>query len=121
MEVNSIDRAMHLIEANIIESFETGTVNFSHTVVRDKELLLPSHEHVFSISTVLVVEIWLLRLFGQRSPSRKACPVFHILLIAGTPVVMPGLEGVFRSNNLAFEKSGQGRVMRSKTYFSISL
>ena len=35
VEVNSINRAMHLIEANIIESFETGTVDFSHTVVRD--------------------------------------------------------------------------------------
>ena len=35
MEVNSIDQAMHLIKANVIESFETGTVDFTHTVVRD--------------------------------------------------------------------------------------
>ena len=35
VEVDSIDRAMHLIEANIIESFEAGTVDFSHTMVRD--------------------------------------------------------------------------------------
>ena len=35
MEVNPIDRAMHLIKANIIESFKTGTVDLTHTVVRD--------------------------------------------------------------------------------------
>lgn len=106
MEVNSIDRAMHLIKANVIESFETGSIDFTHTVVRDEEFFLPSHEHVFSVRTVFVVEVWLLRLFGQRPPSRKACPVFHVLLIAGAPVIMPGLEGVFWSNDFAFEESG---------------
>ena len=35
VEVDSIDRAMHLVEAYIIESFETGTVDFSHTMIRD--------------------------------------------------------------------------------------
>ena len=39
--------------------------------------------------------------------------MLHILFIAGAPVIVPSLKGVFGPNDLAFEKSRQCCVLRS--------
>ena len=104
VEVDPINCAQYLVEANVVESFKTCAIDLAHTIIRHQELLLPSHEHVFTVRAILVVEVRLLRLFCQGSPSWKACPVLHVFLVAGTPVIVSGLEGIFGSNDLALEE-----------------
>lgn len=114
MEVDPIDRTQHLIEANVVESLKTCAIDLAYTMVRHQELLFPTHEHVFPVRAILVVEVRLLRLFRQRPPSWEACPVLHVLLVAGTPIIVSGLEGVFGPDDLAFEKGSQGCVFGSE-------
>ena len=79
-------------------------------MIRDQKFLLPPHEHVFPVRAVLVVKVGLFCLFGQGPPGGEAGPVLHVLFVAGAPVFVPGLEGIFGADDLAFEKGGQGRV-----------
>ena len=120
MEIDPIDRAQHLIEAYVVEPLETCAIYLPHAIIRNQEFLLPSHEHVFPVRTVFVVEVRLLRLFGQGPPGRKPCPVLHIFLVAGAPVIMSGLEGVFGSDDFAFEERGQSCMFGSETCFELA-
>ena len=113
MEIDSIDSARHLIEANVVESFETRTTDLAHAVIGHQKFLFPAHEHVFAICAVLVMEIRLLGLPRKRPPGGEARPVLHVLFVAGTPVLMTGLEGVFWTDNLAFEESSESGVFGS--------
>lgn len=63
MEIDSINGTCDLIEANVVESLEACTINLPDAVIRHQKLLLPSHEHVFAIRAVLVVEVGFLCLF----------------------------------------------------------
>ena len=110
MEIYPIDSACYLIEANIVESFEARTVYLAHTMIWHKEFLLPTHEHIFAICAILIVKVWLLGLLRKRPPSGKTRPVLHVLFVAGPPVLVPGLEGIFWTDDLTFEKCSECSV-----------
>jgi len=40
--------------------------------------------------------------------------MLHVLFVAGAPIVVAGLKGVFRANDLAFEKRSQCCVFRGE-------
>lgn len=61
MKIYSINRSCDLIKANVVETFETSTVDLAHAMIRYQKFLLPAHKHILPIGTVLVVEV---RLFG---------------------------------------------------------
>ena len=115
MEIDSVDDACYLIEADIVESLEARTVNLSHAVIGHQEFLLPAHEHVFTVCAVLVMEIGLLSLLCERSPSGKTSPVLHVLLVTGAPVLVPGLEGIFWTNDLTLKESSECSVFGCET------
>lgn len=110
MEIDSGDGALYLIEANVVKSLEARTVDLSYAMIWHKEFLLPAHEHIFAVCAVLVMEIGLLGLFCERSPSGKASPVLHVLLVTSAPVLVPGLKGIFWANDLALKESGECSV-----------
>jgi hypothetical protein len=115
MEVDAADGSFYLIEANVIEPFETGARNSSHAMIRDQKTLLPPHEDVLSLREIPVREIGLLCLLRERSPRGKSSPMCHIRLLSSTPSFMSCLESVFSSDDLAFEECRQCGMVLSQT------
>lgn len=72
MEVDTTDASLNLIEANIVEPFETGTGDRSNPVIRHKEILFPPHKNMFALCKVAICKIGPLGLFRKRFPSRKS-------------------------------------------------
>ncbi len=60
MEIDSIDGACDLVEAYVVKSLEACAADFSYSVIWNQELLLPSHEHILAVCTVLVMKVGLL-------------------------------------------------------------
>lgn len=114
MEVNTTHGSLNLIEADIVESLEASARDSSHPMVRDKEILLPSHEHMLTLSKVAVREISPLGLFGKWFPSGKTGPVMDIRFLVGAPFLIASLERMFSTNDLPFKECGQGRVIFCK-------
>lgn len=114
MKIYTAYGTLHLIEAYVIETFEARPMNICHPVIRNKEVLLPSHEDILSLRIVLVGEVWLLRLLCQWTPSGKSGPMLHVRFVGRPPVWMFRLESVFRADDLALEEGGQGRVVFSQ-------
>ncbi len=63
MEIDPSDSACDLVEAYVVEPLETCATDLAYSVIRNQELLFPSHKHVLPVSTVLVVEVGFLCLF----------------------------------------------------------
>ena len=114
MEIDPVNSACYLIEANIVKPFEACTIDLTHTMIWHQELLLPAHEHVFAVCAVLIMEVGLLGLLRKRPPSRKARPVLHVFFIASAPVLVAGLEGIFWTNYLTFEEGSECSVFGCK-------
>lgn len=110
MEIDSIDSARYLVEADIVKPLEARTVNLAHTMIWHQEFLFPAHEHVFPVCAVFIMEVGLLGLLRKRPPCREARPMLHILFVAGAPVFMTGLEGILWADDLSFEESSEGSV-----------
>ena len=110
MEIDSIDSARYLIKADIVESLEARTANLPHAVIWYQKFFFPAHEHVLAVCAVLIMEVGLLGLLRKRPPCGEACPVLHVFFVAGAPVLVTGLEGIFWTNDLAFEESSEGSV-----------
>lgn len=106
MEVDAVDVARHLVEADVVEAFEAGAGDLAHAVVGHEEGFLPAHEDVLALGGVLEVEVGLLGLLREGPPGGEAGPVLHVGLVGGAPGGVAGLEGVFRTNDFAFEKGG---------------
>ena len=110
MEINSVDGARHLIEADVVESLKTCTIDLAHSVIWHQKLFLPAHEHILAVCAVLVMEVGLLSLLRKRSPSGKASPMLHVFLVASAPVLMPGLESILWTNDLTFKERSECSV-----------
>ena len=121
MEIDSVNGARYLIEADIVKSFEARTVDLTHAMIWHQEFLFPAHEHVFAVCAVLVMEVRLLGLLCKRPPSGKASPVLHVLLVTGAPVLVPGLEGILRTNDLTFKESSECSVFGCEAYICSSV
>ena len=107
MEIDPVNGARHLIEADIVKPFKTCTSDLAHAMIWHQEFLLPAHEHILAVCAVLVMEVGLLGLLCKRSPSGKASPVLHIFLVAGAPVLMPGLESILWTDDLTFKERSE--------------
>lgn len=113
MVVDPADSAVELIEADVIEPFETGPRDTFNTVVGHQEVLLPSHKQMLVLGKVFVGEVGLLRHLRQWTPRREFGPVVHISSIGSSPGLMTGLECVFRSDDFGLEEcSKRGMVFR---------
>lgn len=106
VEIDAVDVPRDLVEADVVEAFEAGARDLAHAVVGHEEGFLPAHEDVLALGKVLVVEVGLLGLLGERPPRGEARPVLHVRLVGGAPRGVPRLEGVFGADDLAFEVSG---------------
>ncbi len=49
VEIDPANSSLNLIEANIVEPFEARTTDCSNSMIGNQEVLLPSHEDVFSL------------------------------------------------------------------------
>ena len=107
MEIDPLNGALDLIEADVVKSLKTCTVDLANPMIRHQEFLLPAHKHVLAVCAILVMEVGFLGLLCKGSPSGKACPVLHVLFVAGAPVLMPSLEGIFWTNDLTFEECSE--------------
>ena len=111
MKVNATDSAGDLVEADVVEALEAGAGNGPDAVVRHEEILLPAHEDVLALRKVLVVEVGLLGLLGQRPPGGELRPMLHVGFLGRAPGFVLGLEGVLGADDFAFEVGGQGGVV----------
>lgn len=115
MEIYSIHFTLDLIETDVVEALETGTVDRPNPVVRDKEMFFPSHKNMLALSNVLDGNGGTFpRLFRERSESRELRPVREVDLVTGAPGVVFRNEAVLCSNDLSFEVCSQCRVVFCK-------
>lgn len=85
MEIYPADGPFDLIEANVIEPFETRSGDGPHSVIGNEEVFFPPHEHVLALRKVAVGEIGPPGLFGKRTPGRESGPVVHVGLLCRAP------------------------------------
>jgi hypothetical protein len=90
MEIDSTDGTLTLVEANIVEAFETGTSYRPYTMVWHQKVLLPSHENILSLRQPMDMAVAFARLLLKRPESIELCPVLQIDLIGGAPIFMLG-------------------------------
>jgi hypothetical protein len=69
---------LDLVEADVIEAFETCTTNCSHPMIRDQEMFLPSHEYVFSLRQLWNMKIALSGLLLKWAKGREFSPVLQV-------------------------------------------
>lgn len=53
--VYTIDHTGDLIEADVVETFKTGSQNLPDSMIWDEKLFLPAHEYIFPPFRVLIV------------------------------------------------------------------
>lgn len=112
VEVDPANLTAHLVEANIIETLEASAVDGTDTVVGDEEVLLPSHEYVLALQHVLNKDLAALAsLLRERPEGGELGPVRQVVLVAGAPRRVLGLEAVLASDDFALEVGRQGRVV----------
>lgn len=83
-------------------------------MIRNEEVFLPSHEHVLALSEIAVCEIGPFGLFGQRFPRGKPRPMVYVGFLIGTPCFIASLECMLGSDDFAFEKCSQSRMVSGK-------
>lgn len=47
--------------------------------------------------------------------------MLHVLFVAGAPIAMAGLKGVFGANDFAFEERSQGCVFGSEACWALAM
>ncbi len=81
MEIYSANSTFDLVEADVVKAFKTCATNRPYPVIRDQEVLLPTHENIFSLRQARDVEIALPSLLLERAKGREFGPVREISLI----------------------------------------
>ena len=103
MEVDALDATRELVEADVIEAFETRTIYGPHSVIWHEKVLLPSHEQVLLLVQVFRHLFLARRVLSNRLVCVEPPPVLPVDLLVGAPFRMLCNEGVFGSDYLAFE------------------
>ena len=94
-------------------------VDILHTVIRDKELLLPTHEDRAAVERILHRQVGLLELVLDVAERRESRPMHHVLLLIRPPV--PRQETVPTADDLRIEICRQlGPVIRQATNPEVS-
>ena len=71
VEVVTLDAGGGLLEADVVEPGEAGTVDILDCAVRDQEVLLPPHEHVVRLLQLLIVETIRIEVLGVLVEGKK--------------------------------------------------
>jgi hypothetical protein len=111
VEIDAGNGPLNLVEADVIESFETGTAERAYTVVGDQELLLPPHEDILTLRQAWDLEVQLPGVLVVWAEGGKFGPVLEVYQVRRAPVWMLGEEGVFGANELSFKIGREGRVI----------
>lgn len=80
-------------------------------MVRNEEILLPSHEQMLFLCKVFENKSWRPGLFLIRSKGGKPTPMLHVYLFGRPPFGMCCFEAVFGADYLSFEAGRQRRVV----------
>lgn len=91
----------------MLPTCKARTIDVLNPVVRDEELLLPTHEDSSAIEGVLHRQVWLLELVLHMSEGGEPGPVHHVLLLVRSPVARQ--EAISASNDLGVKV---GRELR---------
>jgi len=110
MEIDAAHAPGDLVEADVVEAFEASSADLPDPVIGDQKVFLPSHENVLPLCPVLVVEIRFLGLRLNGALGWESAPVMMIGFLSCAPILVLGLEGIFRPNEFAF-KVGCENVM----------
>lgn len=111
VEVNATYRPLYLVETDIVEALEAGARDCLNAMIRDEEILLPSHEHVLALRIIAVCEIGPFGLFGQRFPRRKPRPVVYVCFFIGAPCFVASYECVLGADDFSLEECCQGGMI----------
>jgi hypothetical protein len=111
MEIDPVNCAMFLIEADVIESLETSTVERAYSVIRDQKFLLPPHEYIVTLRPAGNLDIHFPRVLLVGTESREFGPVLVIYKLCRAPILMLGEKSVFRANQLPFKVGCEGRMV----------
>lgn len=114
MKVNAAHGSLYLVEADVVEPFETSPRNRSHTMIRNEKIFLPPHKNMLPLCKVTIREISPFRLPGQWFPGWKSRPVMYVCLFIGTPFFVTSLECMFGADDFALEKGRQGWMILRK-------
>lgn len=111
MEVDALDATRELVEADVVEAFKARTADGPHSVVWHEKVLLPPHEEVFLLVQLLRHLFLARRVLSNRLVCVEPPPVLPVDLLVGAPFRMLCNEGVFGSDDLAFEVRRQTWVV----------
>jgi len=120
VEVDTVDAALDLVEADVVEALEAGAVDGAHAVIGHEEVLLPAHEEVFLLGPGARQGIWARSVLGQGLVGREAGPMLAVDLFGGPPLGMLGDEGVVAADDFALKVRRQARVVFGQAYGRIS-
>lgn len=115
MEVDTVDLALDLVEAYIVETLEAGPMDGSDAMVRDEEVLFPSHPYILLLSNVRYRNGAFSSLLLIRSPWRELGPMTQIYFRSCTPVLMLRKEVILRTDYFALEVCGESRMILGET------
>jgi hypothetical protein len=88
VEVDSRDRAIALVEANIVEAFKTCSSNRLNLVIRNQEVFFPSHKQMLALSVIMACEIGRFGVLSKGFPRWETRPVLHVDLFCRAPFRM---------------------------------
>lgn len=108
-----------LLETDVVEPLETGPLDRCYLVVRNQEMLFPSHVHEIRVFDLIVIEIVTVEGVSMLQERRKLGPMLLIDLQFSFP--FPRQKWVFLADDLSFKVCGQGRILlREVVYLEIS-
>ena len=111
MEVVAFDGGSGLLEADVVESGEGGAADVFDGVIRDEEVLLPTHEDEIRLIECLIIECVRIKGLGILIKGHKLAPMFLIHIFIGIP--LSGEEGVLPADDFAVEEGRQrGELFR---------
>lgn len=111
VEVDSTHFALDLVEADIVEALKAGPGDRAYAVVRDEEMLLPTHENVLPLRNITDHHRALARLLLEWAEGVELAPMAEIDLVGGAPALVAGDEAIFGANDFALKVCRQGGVI----------
>lgn len=103
MEVVAFHSGGGLLETDVVETSKTCPIYILDSVVRNQEVLFPSHEDEISFSQLFVIEVVRIKSSRILVEGEKFSPVFSIHILVSIP--FPREEGMLFTDNFPVEKS----------------
>ena len=119
VKVYALDAARDLVEGDVVEPFEAGSVDGLYSVVWDQEVLFPAHEQVLLLHPVFGDGIWSRRGFGGLV-GWEPRPVLPVDLLVRAPLGMLRYEVILVADDLAFEICSEAGVVVRQAWSDVS-